>query len=260
MKIDRRLVVGGLAATTIGPAATAQPVSSTDEVVIFAAGAVQKPMEDILSFFEKHTGNKPKVSFDTVGALKKRVIDGESPDILMLSAAAMQELSEAGKIARKQHASVGRTPVGLCNQLTAPELDITTSDKLKAVLLAAPSIAHADPARGATAGTHFRKVLQDLGILDQIASKVTVVPFGGAIPGRVAKGEFAIGISQATEIIPVKEVRYLGSLPEPHALWTTYSIGSVKGLRMPDSAAAELAVIIISEVGQSVFKTYGFVQ
>ncbi len=38
------------------------------------------------------------------------------------------------------------------------------------VLLAAPSIAFADPARAATAGTHFAKVVDALGLTETLAS------------------------------------------------------------------------------------------
>ena len=230
-----------------------------EEITVLAAGAVQKPVAELIAEFTKRRPEaKVTVAYDTVGALRDRVLGGESPDLVLLSEAGLKALKERGRLERGQMIPLGRTGVGLCAPLSAGAIDISTPEKLKAALLAAKSIAHADPARGATAGTHFRKVLSDLGILEQLGSRLTVVPFGGTIAGQVAKGEFALGVSQATEIVPNKDVQFLGTLPEPHALWTVYGLASVKGLRIPDSAAAELAVLIMGEEGHAAFAKAGF--
>lgn len=258
MIIHRRFLLGALAGT--GLAATAvQPAAAGEEISIFAAGAMQKPVEALIALFARLSpDHKVAATYDTVGGLADRIVAGDSPDLVFLSENALKQLAEKGKLARNQVSPIGRTGVGLCAPLSAPQIDISTPDKLRAALLAAPSIVHADPARGATAGTHFRKVLSEMGILDQIAPRITVVPFGGEIPGRVAKGEFALGASQSSEIVPVKDVRYLGHLPVPYALWTTYGLASVKGLRLPDSAAAEFALLVFTVEGDAIFKQAGF--
>lgn len=258
MTIHRRILLGGLAGAALSPALRS-PAWAGEEIVVFAAGAMQKPVEELIALLAKLSpDHKVVATFDTVGALRDKILAGDSPDLVLLSEAALKQLADKDRLARKQISPIGRTGVGLCAPLTAPPIDISTPEALKAALLAAPSIVHADPARGATAGTHFRKVLTEMGILEQVASRVTVVPFGGAIPGRVAKGEFAIGVSQSSEIVPVKEVRFLGHLPPPYALWTTYGLASVKGLRLPDSGPAELALLMFTVEAEAIFKQAGF--
>ena len=98
----------------------------------------------------------------------------------------------------------------------APVPDVTSSpEALKRTLLAAKSIAHADPARGATAGAHFARVLQQLAVADALAPRVTVLGFGGDVVEGVAQGRFEIGVSQSSEIMAHAGVTLAGSLPPP---------------------------------------------
>jgi molybdate transport system substrate-binding protein len=207
-------------------------------VRIYAAGAVQKAIVPLLPAMEVAAGQNVTATFDTVGALAGRIKAGNTADIVILSLGALKRLESDGLIAKGSIVTVGRTGVGLAGPLNQPAPDISTPDALKATLLAAPSIVHADPARGATAGAHFANVLAELGIAEQLKDRVTVVPFGGAIAGEIAAGKFAVGASQASEIVPNTAVRFLGFLPEPYQLWTVYALAT------PGVPAAETKAVI----------------
>jgi molybdate transport system substrate-binding protein len=237
-----------VAVLTVSPA-------RADDVRIYAAGAVQKAVVALIPEFEARTGHKVVATYDTVGALANRVKAGEKPDLVVLSQSALKGLETSGQIAAASIQSVGRTGVGLAGNPALPAPDVSTADKLKAALLAAPSIVHADPARGATAGTHFAKVLVDLGIAAEVKERVTVIPFGGAVADEVASGKFAIGVSQASEIVPNPKVRFLGFLPEPHALWTVYAVATVAA---PTDASRALLATLIGPEGQKALEKIGF--
>jgi molybdate transport system substrate-binding protein len=85
------------------------------------------------------------------------------------------------------------------------------------------SIAYADPARGATAGTHFAQVLDRLGITKAVQPKTLVVPFGIEAVEAVAAGKAELGISQSSEIAPHPGVTLAGGLPGALALRTDYA-------------------------------------
>ena len=226
-----------------------------DEIRVFAAGAVQKAVQALAADFEAKTAHRIIATYDTVGSLRDKVLAGAAPDIVIVSAPALVVLEEKGRLQAGSRRDIGRTGVGLMGRAASTERDISTPDTLKAVLLAATSIAHADPARGATAGTHFRKVIGELGIAEALASRITVVPFGGAIAEQVAAGTFEIGVSQATEIVPDPRVRFLGFLPDALQLWTVYGAAGVA----PGSAAAnEFMGVLASPVGQAAFARTGF--
>ena len=198
------------------------------DVTVLAAGAAKELVSRIDTPFTQATGHRIKATFDTVGALRERVEKGERPDVVILSRAAIAQLNKLGLIDAATIRDVGDVQVGLAVNATTAVPDISTPEALRKALLAATSIAYADPARGATAGAHFAKVLATLGIYEQVASKVTVLPFGVEVIEAVAAGKYELGVSQSSEIVQHKGVRYVGALPMPHQLATRYQIAALK--------------------------------
>ena len=77
----------------------------------------------------------------------------------------------------------------------APKPDISSPDALKRTLLAAKSISYVDPASGGASGIHFAKVLDRLGIANEMKSKTVFHPKTPAEVGvLVANGEAEIGV------------------------------------------------------------------
>ena len=223
-------------------------LASAADVRILAAGATQAGVEALLSGFGQAEGSSVQASYDTVGALRDRVLKGEMPDLVVLSDAAVDALAARGLIRDGDRREIGLVVVGLAVRQGAPLPDITTADALRRTLLAAASIGSADAAHGATSGAQFDLTVDKLGIRAQIAAKTTVLPTGGEVLRGVAAGRFDIGVSQSSEIMPVAGVTFVGGLPAPFDLRTPYAIavlgGSEQGRRLMrylDSAAAHAA-------------------
>jgi molybdate transport system substrate-binding protein len=199
--------------------------AQADEVRVLAAGAAKHAIETIAPGFQRATGHAITASFDTVGAQRDRVLQsqpGAAGDVVVLSDAALEQLRAAGKLASSQPVPVGRVSVSLAVPAGRPLPDISDAEHLRQALLDAPSIAYADPARGATAGTHFARTLDALAVRDAVAGKTTVLPFGVDVIEAVAQGRFALGVSQSSEITNHPGVRLAGALPPPHAQGTGY--------------------------------------
>src|SRR5207245_8397837 len=79
--------------------------------------------------------------------------------------------------------------------------DISTAEKLKAALLSAKRIAFSDPARGATVGIHFMKVIESLGIKDQVLRKSTVAKDGVETMRLVLEEKFDIVVTHVSEML-----------------------------------------------------------
>jgi len=215
------------AATALSVAASA---TRADTVRIYAAGAAQGVVLRLEPEFAQVSGHRLDTVFDTVGALRQRVLAGETPDVVILSGAGMAALEQAGRIDAGSAADLGSIFVALAVRKGAAVPDVASSpDALKRALLAAASIAHADPARGATAGTHFASVLQRLGLATELGARVTVLPFGGDVIEGVAQGRFEIGVSQSSEIIAHPGVTLAGGLPPPYQHRTRYLAAKVAG-------------------------------
>ena len=224
------------------------------DVTVLAAGAAKELVTRIESEFAQTTGHRIKATFDTVGAQRERVVEGERPDAVILSSAAIAQLGKLGLVDAASIRDVGDVQVGLAVRAGETVPDIRTPDALRSVLLAAKSIAYADPARGATAGAHFATVLIALGIQDRVASKVSVLRFGVEVIEAVAEGKFEIGVSQSSEIVQHKGVRYVGALPVPHQLATRYQIAALKDRPL----GVSLADFVVTERGKQASRNSGF--
>ena len=80
-----------------------------------------------------------------------------------------------GKAAAGNVTVLARSGIVVAVRKGAPKPDISSPDALKRTLLAAKSISYVDPASGGASGIHFAKVLDRLGIANEMKSK-TVFP------------------------------------------------------------------------------------
>lgn len=242
-----------LAVGAVGASSTAG--WAVEAVRILAAGAVQGAIQRLEPTIVAAGQAKLDAIFDTVGALRDRVLAGEAADVVILSEAGMAALGKAGKVGGGSVVGLGRISVALAVRKGAPVPDLASPDALKRALLSASSIAHADPARGATAGAHFARVLGQLGIADDVRARVTVLPFGGDVIADVARGRFEIGVSQSSEIVAHSGVTLAGPLPAPHSHRTRYV--AAKPVGAGARADAVLAILQTPEA-RAAFAAFGF--
>ena len=72
-------------------------------------------------------------------------------------------------------------------------------------------------------GVHFSKVVDRLGIADQLKSKTS-------------KGEAEIGVPQTSEIVPIAGAEVLGPLPGEFASTTVWTAGIGTTTKVPEAA------------------------
>jgi len=231
--------------------------ASADEVRVFAAGAVQNPIMTIVTAFQRETGNKVIASFGTAGAVDTQIRAGELADIALSSLSGLHALVDAGKLASAYPKVVGRVRIALALKAGAPKPDISTPDKLRALVLAAPSLGYADPAGGATSGAHLAKVMGQLGIADEIKSRVVLRRVGLDVMKDVADGKVAMGFGQASEIVPVPGVEIAAYMPDTMQLTSVYAVSLTKAGEKNEAAKALFAKIT-SEASSAVFEKAGF--
>ena len=203
--------------------------ANAQELKVYAAGATKEVVIRVAPEFTRATGIKVVPVYDTVGALRDRLLRGEKSDVAMLSNAALDTLQGKNLIAADSRLSLGSVAIALAVQKGVSIPYISTPEALKKTLLGVKSISYADPEHGATAGTHFVKVLDQLGIRARIADHAIVLPFGVEVIQAVADGRVELGVSQSSEILLHPGVSLVGQLPEPYALLTPYAAASVNG-------------------------------
>jgi molybdate transport system substrate-binding protein len=212
------------------------PAAHGAEVRVVTSVALKSALDELAPAFEKATGHKLNISYDLAAAQKKRILDGASADVVMLTRAMMEDLQKQGKFAGSL-ANVAGTPVVIAARAGAPKPDISSVDALKKTLLAARSIVYADPAKGGLSGIVFAHALERLGIAEQMKARTILVP-GAQAADMVAKGEAELGVGQASEIVPVAGAQVVGPLPGELASVTLFTAAVGTGSEAPEAAKA----------------------
>jgi molybdate transport system substrate-binding protein len=226
------------------------------EIKILCTHAFKEAVIEAGAQFEKETGNKLSIIYGTTGDIVKRINAGEPADVVIASAAAVQDLAKAGKIVPGSNVPAARTGVGIAVRAGAPKPDIHSVEALKRSLLAAKSIAYSDPKDGGTSGIHFAQVVQRLGIAEQIKPKTILIGGGGDVGEVVAKGEAEIGVQMTTELLPVPGIQYVGPLPDELQNMIAFAVGIGANGKQRDAGSAFIK-FLLSPRGISILKASG---
>ena len=229
---------------------------SAAEIKALATIALQSVVEDLAPRFEKASGHKVSVAFGLGVALVKRVQDGETADFLLAPRSGIDNLIKAGKVAPGSDASLARSSVGVAVRMGAPRPDISTPETLKRALIAAKSISYSNPAFGGASGVHFAKVLERLGIAEQMKARTKFPPEGGFTARLLAAGEVELAIQQIGELLSVPGVELLGPLPGDLQSVTTFAAAIPSAANQPDAARA-LIKFLQSPEAMAVMKAKG---
>jgi molybdate transport system substrate-binding protein len=246
--------VGGLLLAST--AATTGSVADAAEVKVLTSVALTSALDEIAPKYEQATGNKLKIGYSLIADIKKRILEGETADVIILSRPAMDDLAKQDKFAPGSIANIAGTPVAVAARAGAPKPDISSVEALKRSLLAAKSIVYADPAKGGASGVYFAHVVDRLGIAEQLKPKTILVP-GAQAAEVVAKGEAEIGVAQASEIVPVAGAQLVGPLPGEMASMTLFTAGIGAGSTVPE-AAKSLIQYLGGSAARQVFSAKGF--
>ena len=227
-------------------------------VRVLAAGAVQAAVRQLEPAFAPPADTSSIATYDTVGALRDRVLAGEAADVVILSEAGMAALAKAGKIdagaligSRQHHGCAGGAQ-GCCGarrQLVARGAEGAPCWRRPR---SRTPIRRAGPRRGRISPSVLRAARHRA---SSCAPRVTVLGFGGDVIAGVAEGRFEIGVSQSSEIVAHPGVVLAGRLPEPYAHRTRYRAAKVTGAG--PSADAFLA-LLTGPQGRAALQAIGF--
>jgi molybdate transport system substrate-binding protein len=229
-----RLVSSLVAVLALVPTAG---TADAGELTVMTSVALTPALDELKPVFEGEDKAKLTITYDLISNLRKRVMAGESADVIILSRPVMEDLEKEGKVAPGTLFEVASTSVAVAARAGTRKPDISTVDAFKKTLLAAKSIVYADPAKGGASGVYFAKVVERLGVADQLKSKTILVP-GAQAAEVVAKGEAELGIAQASEIVPVPGAELVGLFPSELGNRTTFVGGIGAGTKSTHEAKA----------------------
>jgi len=237
----------------IGSAAAVQAA----EIKGFFAGSLKHTVEEVILPYEHSSGNKVTITYGTAGGAAAKVRNGEPADLVGATAAQVAGLQKDGKVVGGTVVSLAKVGVGLLVRKGAPKPDISTVDKFKAAMLAARAISYTNPSLGGPAGIYVGKLLDQLGIGEQMKAKTKLSGAGAAVSTTVVNGEADIGFIMINEIVVDPRVDYVGPLPAPIQFYTTFAVGAVAASTQQEADRAVIAVLA-SPATLAVMKKLGF--
>lgn len=225
------------AGLTVAVALAGPPPAGAAEVKVLTAGAFKQVVLALVPDFEKQTGHKVTVDNGTAGELQKRIDGGEAFDVAVITPAVVDALIQKGRIAAGSRVNLATVGIGVVVKEGAPKPDIGTVEAFKAALLAAKTVAYIDPKGGGSSGVYLDKLLDRLGIGNEVRGKAKL-KMGGYVADLIVSGEAELGVHQISEIVPVKGAVLVGPLPKEIQNITTYAAGLSATARDKDAVQA----------------------
>jgi molybdate transport system substrate-binding protein len=213
------------------------PTAHAAAIAVLSAGAVEPGLAGLADAFRRNTGTEVAITFGTAPALRTIVAAGQEGDILIAPPAVIEDFVKTGKVVAEERAVIGRVGVGVAVHSDAPVPDISTTEALKRAVLGADSLVYNE----ASTGIYFARLLERLGIADDVKAKTTRYPDGAAVFDHLLKGKGSeIGVGAITEIIVYtkKGLKFAGPLPSDVQNYTTYTAALMAGAKSPDAAKA----------------------
>jgi molybdate transport system substrate-binding protein len=226
------------------------------EVKLLSALVMKPALTELTANFERSGGHKLTITYDSAGAVAKRIQSGETADAAIIQKPTVEAFVKEGKIVSGSNVILARSGVGAAVRRGTPKPDISSVEVLKRTLLAAKSIAYPVPDAGHASGVHFLGVIEWLGIAQQVNAKAKFME--GTVAEFAANDSADIVISQPMEILATPGYELVGWLPEElqDRERFTWAIGITANAKDPDAAKA-LIRFLSSPAAAAVIKAKG---
>lgn len=228
----------GLSLTGIGNAA---------EIKVLSALSIKGVIDNLAPKFERASGHKLNISYGALGVVTKRIQDGETADVVILPRLGIDTLVKEGKASAGDVTVIAHSNMGVAVRKGAAKPDISTPEAFKRTLLAAKSIIYANPEGGGPSGWHMAKVMQQLGIANEMKPKTTFANTTdfGAVMGS---GKAELALYQMQNLVQTPGIEIVGPLPGNLQETTVFAAAIMAGTK---NAGAGKALINFLRTAES---------
>jgi molybdate transport system substrate-binding protein len=234
-----RLIAASIAATALLSVLllTHDATSQAAGVRVLASNGVKAVLEEIRPKAERAIGHPLTIQFNSSAAQTQRIEAGEAFDVAILTSDVLDDLIKSGKIARATRAGLARTGIGVGVRKGTAKPDIRTPEAIKQTLVNAGSLTYA---QDGASRPFIVKMLESLGIAENVRVKTQLFQGSDKSTASVAKGESEIVITLISEILPVQGIELVGPLPAQFQNYVSFAAGIP-----PNSANAEAGRTLI---------------
>ncbi len=224
------------------------------EITVMSGGAVEPGLKAAVAAFEKESGHKVKITFNTTPQMQKRVAAGDTFDVIVAPPAAVKQFAAAGKV-ETGGVDIGRVGSGVAVRPGAPVPAIATGDDIRKAVLEAESVVF----NRASTGIYFENLLKKMGVWEQVEPKTTRYATGAEVMKHALKGKGReVAFGPITEILLEKEhgLILVGPLPADVQNYTSYIAVPMSAGTQKDAAQA-LVKFLGGPMGKPLFVSAG---
>jgi len=191
----RTFAIGAMLLALAAPAAA----QTTTIKIITPAVTANAGLRDLAMGIEKEQGIKVEIQVLNMAKMMDELKGGNPPaDIVFLPVALMDQAQTDKNIAAGSRTMIGRVRIGLAVHKGDPTPDISTIDKLAAVLKAADSVMYSDPTSGSMEARIIDGMLNAHPEFAGVKRKISMNGEGGQ---AVARGEGQMALQLICEIV-----------------------------------------------------------
>jgi molybdate transport system substrate-binding protein len=228
---------------------------SEKAITVFAAASLTNVLQDLGDAFTKDTSIPVRFSFAASSALARQIENGSRADMFFSADLEWMDYLQARNLiqAATRHDVLGNQLV-----LIAP-VDSKISLKIEPHFALAAAIGKRRLATGdpdsVPAGRYAHEALANLGVWDEVATRLVRADSVRSALAFVDRGEAALGIVYATDALVDKNVRVVGMFPANSHMPIIYPAALTSGAR-PD--AVKFLAYIRGPAGDLAFHHHGF--
>jgi molybdate transport system substrate-binding protein len=170
--------------------------------------ALKGAVERLAGQYQAAMGLRLNADFAPTVGLLKRLREGETADVLILTREGLDELVAEGVVVAASRIDLARSYVGIAVRAGQPHPDISTEAALCKTLLTARSVAYS---KIGASGIYFAELIGKLGIASEINARATVT--AGFTAERLVMGEADLAVQQLSELKQVGGIEVVGPIP-----------------------------------------------
>lgn len=227
------------------------------EVTVMISGGFKAALEKLAPQFEASSGDKiTLVSGPSMGktpqAIPSRLARGEKADAVIMVGDALENLEKDRRIRPHSRVELADSPIGMVVKQGDAPPEIKTDAQLRHTLLNARSVAYSDSASGRYVSSQLFKKLGIEKEMKEKAHQVERIP----VASEVAKGHYALGFQQVSELLPVAGITFVGELPD-NVQYITRFAGAVTANAQHPQEGKALLEFLSSAAAQKVIHASG---
>jgi molybdate transport system substrate-binding protein len=253
-EIMKRLLLVAIA-SMLGLALAIPPMTDLQaaELKVLAGGSLTGPLNELGPQFEKATGHRLTIHFDSTPNLIKQITSGTPFDLAVVPVDVFKDAAARARFVPGPTIDIARAGYGvIVRSGAAPRPDVSTPAALKETLLGAQSIAFVPES---AAGAYVIKVFDRLGITEAMKARTRPQGSPSQIAPAVAKGDAELGVFLINVLI-APGVDLAGAFPAELQQELVFTSAVAADSQEADAAKALIA-FLTTPAAASVFKAKG---